>query len=663
MFGKSLSIDENDFRSWMKAASEEFGPKNNLSKPTEVLLGYPSELVLSGDRALQTNGLEETIERGLNRLRFLGENEPALRHRFQGFPELETLIRLKSAGMERFQRVGWKPNGGSRFRQRPVYRSHWEICNHSVIELANQGKALLVSKEAVKPWIGELHFSPLTWAPKPTEDGMDPMGRTCFNLSAGGRSSVNQGVDLSASDAIYPLQRLPNITDICEVMCVQQDGYDKDEELMGATVDVAKAYTQYQNSVGMSKLFATYLDCGGLWVVAIYLVGVFGFTRAGHVYCLFSRAIDYVHNRDRPFPVSLTYIDDGILIGPQRALDKDVPLYCEIVVAIFGPEACNAKKTKMHGQDLVALGWAFNLRKDIWRVGPKPRAVRKIFAALFLWLPPGSTRVENAVLRRVVSLLSWYMRAIPAGKPFLASLFACLDQGSQSRRWTSLSPFAIMDLEWLRGLSLASMKDANLFSASITSLRTSHSPTVFMWTDASTSFGGGGVLRDSQGAELAHGQMVWTDEEHAMFNLLGVSINVLEFFTAVYFILLWGHLLRGTVVQVWCDNTAAVSWLLKMRGKAKSFASLGIVKVASLYCQLADIVLCPSHIAGVDNVDADLLSRVAIQVPRLPPTSEGEEESRSSARRIVCRQLLTTSVLEPERLHSLGLLDTLSRLV
>jgi hypothetical protein len=140
-----------------------------------------------------------------------------------------------------------------------------------------------------------------------------------------------------------------------EVMCVKQDSYDKDEELMGATVDVAKAYTQYQNSAGMSKLFANYLDCGGLLVVAIYLVGVFGFTRAGHVYCMFSRVIDYVHNRDRPFPVSLTYIDEGILVGPQRALDKDVPLYCEVVIALFEPEACNDKKTRMHGQDIVAL--------------------------------------------------------------------------------------------------------------------------------------------------------------------------------------------------------------------------------------------------------------------------------------------------------------------
>jgi hypothetical protein len=58
-----------------------------------------------------------------------------------------------------------------------------------------------------------------------------------------------------------------------------------------------------------------------------------------------------------------------------------------------------------------------------------------------------------------------------------------------------------------------------------------------MWTDASTSFGGVGVLRDSQGKELAHGQMTWTEEEHAMLTHLGVSINVLEFFTAVYFIL------------------------------------------------------------------------------------------------------------------------------
>jgi hypothetical protein len=34
--------------------------------------------------------------------------------------------------------------------------------------------------------------------------------------------------------------------------------------------------------------------------------------------------------------------------------------------------------------------------------------------------------------------------------------------------------------------------------------------------------------------------MAWTEEEHAMFTRLGVSIDVLEFFTAVNFFLLWG---------------------------------------------------------------------------------------------------------------------------
>jgi hypothetical protein len=447
------------------------------------------------------------------------------------------------------------------------------------------------------------------------------------------------------------------------MICQQREYYGEDVELMGATVDVSKAYTQYQNSVKTSKLFSTYLKFEEGDVVAIYLVGVFGFTRAGHIYCLFARAIDFLHNAGRPIPASVTYIDDGILVGPQAVLDSDVPAYCEIVTSVFCPDACNRKKTRMHGRELVALGWMFQLRSDIWRVSPKPRAIRKIFAALFLWIPPGMVKVENEMLRRVVSLLSWYLRAIPSGTAFLASLFACLDQGANSRRWTSLSHFAILDLDWLRGLSLASMKDASLFSSSIHHLRERLSPTLVMWTDASTSFGGGGVLRDLNGSELARGQMKWSDEEQDMMLNLGVSINVLEFFTAVYFVLLWGQLLRGKVVRVWCDNTSAVAWLVKMRGSSKTMASLGIVKVASLYCQLLDIVLCPSHIAGADNVDADSLSRYLVQERSGLPISEGESESRNYDRQTACRRLLTMSVLEPERLHSQELLAVLSALV
>jgi hypothetical protein len=142
-----------------------------------------------------------------------------------------------------------------------------------------------------------------------------------------------------------------------------------------------------------------------------------------------------------------------------------------------------------------------------------------------------------------------------------------------------------------------------------------------MFTDASTSFGGGGLLKDVGGNELRRGQMIWSQEEHRLMEEMNVSINVLEFFSATYFVLLWGEELRGEVVKVWCDNTSAVAWMSKMRGKSSSFASMGVVRVLSLFCQLEDITLCPCHIAGVQNIEADFLSRCRVDAQVSKPAS------------------------------------------
>jgi hypothetical protein len=354
LYGLSLEVEEDEMNKWIGQAETEFG-KNQLVGPAMKTPSYPGEMILVNDLSLREFGLDETIESKLSKLRWRGEDESSLRRRLIRFPEVDVLLDVKSVGPKYLQYPSWKPNGGVGFRQRVIYKRHQAACNQAMLDLAAEGKVLLFSRLAAAPWISQLHFSPLTWAPKPTEEGMDPKGRTCFNLSAGGASSVNRGTNLDESDSLYPLERLPDIRTICEMLCSQRELHG-DEPLHGATVDVSKAYTQYQNSVATSKMFGTFLQFGKEEVLAVYLVGAFGYTRAGHIYCLFARAIDHLHNNNRSIPASVTYIDDGILVGPQSTLGQDVVCYCSGVTAIFGPEACNEKKTKNSGTRSGGVG-------------------------------------------------------------------------------------------------------------------------------------------------------------------------------------------------------------------------------------------------------------------------------------------------------------------
>jgi hypothetical protein len=62
--------------------------------------------------------------------------------------------------------------------------------------------------------------------------------------------------------------------------------------------------------------------------------------------------------------------------------------------------------------DLQAIGFLFNLRKEIWRVGPKRRGIIKMFLALFITFPVeftnehASIKIQRIKLLLVASLLS-----------------------------------------------------------------------------------------------------------------------------------------------------------------------------------------------------------------------------------------------------------------
>ncbi len=54
---------------------------------------------------------------------------------------------------------------------------------------------------------------------------------------------------------------------------------------------------------------------------------------------------------------------------------------------MHGPTVISADKDISSGQDIISTGWHINIRYDVWRICPKPKAIDKIFANLFYRLP------------------------------------------------------------------------------------------------------------------------------------------------------------------------------------------------------------------------------------------------------------------------------------
>jgi hypothetical protein len=229
----------------------------------------------------------------------------------------------------------------------------------------------------------------------------------------------------------------------------------------------------------------------------------------------------------------------------------------------------------------------------------------------------------------------------------------------------------MQDLEFWRAIILAGFIDRTSIAAPIESLNEVQAPDFFFRSDASTSVGGGAVLSLVEGGPpvVITGQSAirWTKREMAAFEEIGVSINVLEYFSAVFFIMVWSDILRGKVISIECDNTAAVSWLLKGRAKGGGAADV-LAKLTVLFCYEAKIYLLCKHLAGTLNVVADYRSRdlsFMTQNSDEPywddPTgglaSSGVSAISERIRR--CRTLLFRAVTEPESLRGQSLLDEL----
>ena len=260
----------------------------------------------------------------------------------------------------------------------------------------------------------------------------------------------------------------------------------------------------------------------------------------------------------------------------------------------------------------------------------------------------------------------WYAAAIPSGKSFLTALFACkLRVGSASGR-VRITEGAQQELAWWRALMIVSFKEPRLIAASIDSVRNSLVPRWFLRTDASSLVGGGGWVSDDYDGDPLPGfegeAIRWTKDELRIFAEMKVSINVMEYFVVVYYVILWSEKFRNSVILCECDNTAAVSWIKKSRVHRSAYAD-SLAKIFSLHCLKYNITLTCSHLAGTKNVLADFRSRdLNLYSQDADEGMDLGKELKHCSRAEVCRRLLHHSITRPEATHGAEILRILTAL-
>jgi len=347
---------------------------------------------------LQGRSLDIILEDAIRPHRVKGQSEAELRLRLEGLPSATRAVDVLANGARKFMKPSFVPNGGRQFSLGRSYESHRSLINHAVAEVAEKGRCLIFSMDALieAGCMHEIHTSPFTHA----EKAGDPKGRVCHNLSKRTSSfpSVNESIDFDASDACYPMPTLPLLPDIAEMACKCKEA-NPGKQIAGGTIDVNAAYQQFAQSVETAKLVASQVKVphGDGWrrLVVIYTVGTFGHSRAGNVYCAIGSAISERHNQGLENPRSCTYIDDGILVSPGEGLGASMEEYKAEVVAAFGQIGVKAEKVKSWESKLEAIGWDFDF--VTWRVQPKMRGLAKLVIVLFDLVPVGS-RSQTMIL-------------------------------------------------------------------------------------------------------------------------------------------------------------------------------------------------------------------------------------------------------------------------
>jgi hypothetical protein len=652
-----LQILESDLVAY-QAERNNFG----IADPSALLRINPSTVTETTQLCLEL-GLDTLMASRMASLKFRGDNAEIIQSELAALAPTvrETVMDILTTGQRRLMKPTFTPNGGYRFRQSRSYNEGTLQCNHAIEKQNRKGETLILWWDQIPPDIREqLHVSPLERVPKVGK----PEGRTCLNLSSGKKLSFNEQYDEESSNAYYIPHVLPNLRSVSEVACNKRDHHQVlGGQLSGATADVDSAYNRIVQTVESAKLHCTIVDVDGRKALVVYLVAVFGAKRTGAVYDTVGQAMSSLHNLGQEVTRSLTYVDDAIIVDIAERAEESLQDYLKIVRSIFGENGISVEKVNRYEHTLEAIGWRWDFAN--WTVGPRRRGIMKLLDVTFYLFRPTDSKAKKYAIKDIQTLagvLTYYAAAIPMAQSFVTSIYQCIPYGLQYGSCV-LSAQAREDLNWFRHLILLVALDHSPFLASIDHVRSKRIPNRMLVTDASTGVGCGAWLAypgEPSTNALQEGWLRWTQDELLGIQEVEGSINILEYFTVIYFVMLWADELRGCIVHVKCDNTSAIAWIQKARTNSKNVHLFNMARAFTVVCLRMGIQIIIDHIPGIDNVYADYLSRaVSLQEETIADGIQSSNISRAT----VCRKLLKTALTQDLNTPLLDLLDLVNELL
>ena len=283
---------------------------------------------------------------------------------------------------------------------------------------------------------------------------------------------------------------------------------------------------------------------------------------------------------------TIHYLDDFLTMGPASSnkCQENLTSIQQLCIDLGIPLAQEKREGPTHC--LTILGIEIDTRLSEARL-PRDKLTR-IKYELHHWL-----KKRRAAKRQILSrigLLQHASKVVVRGRTFTARMYSKAARVKKLHYFTKLDSTFHSDLHWWH--TFISTWNGRSFLHVVNQ----QVPTdCCIYTDVSGSWGCGGFFHEKWF------QFAWTAE----WSKIGIMTK--ELLPIVISCAVWGPKLYQKSIELQCDNTGAVSAINK--GSSKDKTAMHLLRCLWFFAALFQIRIIATHIPGIANTAADMLSR------------------------------------------------------
>ena len=310
----------------------------------------------------------------------------------------------------------------------------------------------------------------------------------------------------------------------------------------------------------------------------------FGSRKACYIFTRLSNAIARMLHRKNVTTVN--YLDDILIISENKSqswldLDKTINLLVSLGLDI------NWDKVEPPTQSLSFLGVQIDTVKRVLSLPPLKLAETKDL--INTWLQ--KKRASKKQILSLLGKLNWCCRVVFGGRTFMRNIINLTMKLRSNNHRTWLDVETRKDISWWA-------QALDVFHGYTPFPGDMPPPQFELSTDACRRSGGGTYMHD----------WFYSDFKSDYPALCNEHINVLEMLSVLIAAKRWGHLWGGHHIRLHCDNSAVVYSINK--GSSKSRLLMSIIRELFWIGVKFNFRLTISHIRGVQNLVADMISRL-----------------------------------------------------